>query len=774
MSNLCDVCRQFGIFQEEQVNSGFSSSAAILKQKHRKHYRYVRELRQSAETGCQFCIYVWTEYRQRSLHNRWWSKSDEELLAELDDLEIGLTAEYQPDMNEIWSLDLKFNTSVVLEGHRRYFFVHADFTSAVLDTEKFAQYKSLVNQKPDSRDKATGKVLPYRGLGKLSRFISSGNGQSTSELEVATKALPYQALEKWPSGSTKDQASFDFARIWLTFCLLNHPECFPKSELQSWHPHRLIYVGTNAEPALQLKTADEIPSDVKYFSLSHCWGDTEMFRLLISNIDELKTSIPHDKLPKTFQEVIHFVRSTEIQYIWIDSLCIIQDSMPDWQTQSSQMSKIYTRAICNIAASASSNGTQGLFRTRSPESIKPLYLAIQSSQPFRHPPNAPTKGLKNIPTGLYQLTSPDTFWLDNTQQTPLADRAWVFQESLLARRTLYFSNTQILFECTATKRSETYPLGLPLRVRAMADYHTQSARMKHPLRSYDYSDRRVSHPFPMAYINWAQIVTAYSSLKLTKPEDKFPAISGVAQEYQKITGGRYVAGLWEAHLLTQLLWKVPRPLVRPDGGWRAPSWSWAAVEGRVEMPFQMEICENVPEWMVKEGYKSEQEVLARVLGFDVSTVEGEGEMGRVKNGKLKIRGRLAPVGMEVMEGYDEGGRILNPYVLAFTMEYPQVSEEFIEGLGYIYVDVFHREVVEEGEYFCVPFSVKGVEQVQGVVLKAPWKSKGQFERCGVFEGGEWTVKYFLDEQRIGVEVKEGLYVERFSDTEFPEYEFVIV
>lgn len=125
-----------------------------------------------------------------------------------------------------------------------------------------------------------------------------------SELQIAKKALPYQSLEVWPSNNTSDRSTLELATSWLTTCPLDHPGCFPASELRTWHPPRLVHIGTSNEPVLRLVIGDDIPDDVMYFSLSHCWGAIEIFKLLTTDIEELRAIIPFHKLSRTFQEAI--------------------------------------------------------------------------------------------------------------------------------------------------------------------------------------------------------------------------------------------------------------------------------------------------------------------------------------------------------------------------------------------------------------------------------------------------------------------------------------
>ena len=277
-----------------------------------------------------------------------------------------------------------------------------------------------------------------------------------------------------------------------------------------------------------------------------------MFKLLTTNIERLRASIPFARLSKTFQEAISFVRITGIEYIWIDSLCIIQDSVEDWQVEAALMEKVYMAPTCNIAATASSDGSQGLFRARNIYDVMPIYLETSGSGLPNDQRREPGSGIiDNLPTKLFVLTGNGLFWPDELDETPLSKRGWVFQESLLASRTLHFGSKQVLFECSKEKFCETFPIGLPEQIRRLADYQLRSKNIKHPFTYYD--GRELKFSFPLALMNWADIVDAYSSRSLTFGSDKLQAFSGVAREFQNVVGWQYVAGMRKDCLLGQLL-----------------------------------------------------------------------------------------------------------------------------------------------------------------------------------------------------------------------------
>ncbi|PMD54734.1 uncharacterized protein K444DRAFT_513189, partial [Hyaloscypha bicolor E] len=89
-----------------------------------------------------------------------------------------------------------------------------------------------------------------------------------------------------------------------------------------------------------------------YITLSHCWGQLQLITLTNSNIVTFQEGLEIRKLPKTFRDAIYVAQRLTVQYIWIDSLCIVQDSEDDRKRESALMMSVFAEAFCNIAATA--------------------------------------------------------------------------------------------------------------------------------------------------------------------------------------------------------------------------------------------------------------------------------------------------------------------------------------------------------------------------------------------------------------------------------------
>jgi len=266
-----------------------------------------------------------------------------------------------------------------------------------------------------------------------------------------------------------------------------------------------------------------------YVSLSHCWGKVKLNRLLKSNIEVFQNGIPEHDLPKTFREAILITRKLGYQFIWIDSLCIIQDSVEDWRHEAETMGDVYRNAVLNIAATGSSDSSEGCFSARDPNIIKPCYVTSSWQEA----------------SGTYQIHD-SALWRLGVTRAPLNTRAWVIQEISLAKRVLHFSKSQLFWECDQKTACETFPRGIPVtqvevtpRINSFFFNHFSNGRLK--CFSEDWSGLLQPDPQLRAYDLWSNVVGAYTKCHLSHPTDKLIALSGLAKEMRELTKDEYLA-----------------------------------------------------------------------------------------------------------------------------------------------------------------------------------------------------------------------------------------
>jgi hypothetical protein len=286
-----------------------------------------------------------------------------------------------------------------------------------------------------------------------------------------------------------------------------------------------------------------------------------MVRTLKSNLSMMQNRIELSLLSRTFQDAVITARQLKLRYLWIDSLCIIQDDRVDWDRESAKMGAIYRNAFLTIAAAGAKDGSEGCFIPR----LRPVVDPVR----FQQTSSRGEEGSMWI--GLYQGD-----FVGSVTSGPLNARGWVLQERVLASRTVHFAQEQLYWECDQ----------LTLGEDGRTEFHSDSLRhilSPLPLLHLQYLAVNES-PSQLLYDRWYSLVENYTSRKLTKPDDIFPALSGVVSEVARLNRDEYVAGLWRSCLHVGLLWQakgvnwagLPRPAAK-----RAPSWSWTAVEGPI-------------------------------------------------------------------------------------------------------------------------------------------------------------------------------------------------
>jgi hypothetical protein len=400
----------------------------------------------------------------------------------------------------------------------------------------------------------------------------------------------------------------------------------------SFLPTRLLdvsHTGSGSEAAVRLVRGCDVTG--RYATLSHCWGRAQISRLLTTNQADMEGGIRLTTLPTTFRQAVVVARFLGIPYLWIDSLCIIQDSTADWEAESAAMAQVYGRALVNIAAASSCDSTGGLFFDRDPDLVQPF--------------TARSPGNGTLAEGWYP-------WQDSNKwsrlgEEPLHRRGWVLQERLLSPRTIHFARSEVVWHCLQDLGSESITTRIP----------------DSPSPAYligDYTDIRATtakiaiggvSPERRARLeqDWKHLILQYTQCGLTKGDDKLVALFGIVDRVEQLTGDQCLAGLWRSQMPQCLLWLVNWDQAKPDGqtsvpqphaqrrpeGWRAPSWSWASHDWAVAYLFFRDDALCYPE----------------VIGTAVVRRQN----GSAVCGKLALRGPVVEVDVGLVYGQIASG-----------------------------------------------------------------------------------------------------------------------
>ncbi|KAH7125641.1 heterokaryon incompatibility protein-domain-containing protein [Dendryphion nanum] len=377
------------------------------------------------------------------------------------------------------------------------------------------------------------------------------------QIEIFTGSAPQSALPSLGSvlrirGNAGSDDTFDFARNCIKDCLTNpiHTACRETARGPVIIPKRLIDVGRSSTPIHLVDTQGR--RAVQYAALSHCWGKSLVLTVTKANWQTFASHIPFESLPPLFQDAVIITRQLGLCYLWIDSLCIIQDSKRDWETESAKMGGIYEGSYVTICATNSRESNERCLVDRE----KPVKIAFQK-----------TNGKECI-LGARRILEHHP--ITNEQQParlvgPLTSRAWTLQEHVLSTRVLHYTATELLFECKTSYRCECFA---PKKI-----YPTTPALIPKAIAKKQSNHRAI-------WDAWQNIVTEYSKRNLTVAADRLPAISGIANKIALATGSSYIAGIWKKNLVSDLVWSSSSghaPGYALDA-YRAPTFSWASLD----------------------------------------------------------------------------------------------------------------------------------------------------------------------------------------------------
>ena len=382
-------------------------------------------------------------------------------------------------------------------------------------------------------------------------------------------------------------ATIELVRDWLRACT-SHPFC--KAQKAQPLPKRLINVRSSHRNMLT-----ELDGEFgHYLALSHCWGSVDdTFSTTRDNIAERTSKgIEFSQLPNNFQHAIVFTRYLGYDYVWIDSLCIMQHDQDDWACEASKMAEYYNNAILTIAAADAFTCHVGFLGARN------------------HPTSPSISGEGQGYYCLREVLQDDHHLNLNA---PISRRAWTLQERLLSPRIVHFTQDQLLWHCRRCEWAEGYVhntsrshdefrLGCQ-KASSFIDREEKDAYWRSRSSDPNYK------PFfdlNFAAETWYKCVSEYTTRFLSQPSDKLAAISGLAEKYAVPGLGRYLAGVWEQDIFRGLAWTRVKPgertksqymsyiavkakrtfaarAFKPPVQYRAPSWSWASVNGPVEV-----------------------------------------------------------------------------------------------------------------------------------------------------------------------------------------------
>lgn len=200
-------------------------------------------------------------------------------------------------------------------------------------------------------------------------------------------------------------------------------------------PTRVLEVGLGKE-SKTLRLVQTNGQSERYITLSHCWGTVRPLTTTKQNLCLHLRHIDFDTLPLTFKHAVFLARHLRIQYLCIDSLCIIQDDADDWLKESGKMSHVFENALFTIAASSATDISKGYGFLSNERIIPPTLRMLDTNE--------------NVEFFIHDYSE---LWRD-VERSVLNARAWVPQERLLSRSTVHFTSAEMYWECSSCVSSE--------------------------------------------------------------------------------------------------------------------------------------------------------------------------------------------------------------------------------------------------------------------------------------------------------------------------------
>lgn len=391
----------------------------------------------------------------------------------------------------------------------------------------------------------------------------------------------------------------ELLKTWIANCCREHDvtcRTLDEGYANTYLPPRLLYVGDKSSGVLRVvNTLEEDLSKEarRYLALYYKHTHLDSIASSLSNGRQLEES----NLPKTFRHAILLTRQLELHYLWIDELCQLEED-GDLRSLASTIGKVYTNSYCTIFAHASRNRDGGLFHDRSSSlSDFPCHLRFSKAKALTIRASEDTFNMRSFST--------------EVDESPLSQDCYALAARLLSHRNLHFGSKFLFFECNTHICSEATPQGIPFRKRATAfrrlmRYNPRKPRWEPAAFRTEFNpitglqaDFDALHSHSSGQLNnreglalhraWFRLVMKFTRLKFDQSVDRIDAIQGLVQAIQRGNSGAvYLHGLWQRHLLYDLLWFVNTSTTTNPRIKQTPSWSWQAVEGAIDARFVSE------------------------------------------------------------------------------------------------------------------------------------------------------------------------------------------
>ena len=278
-----------------------------------------------------------------------------------------------------------------------------------------------------------------------------------------------------------------------------------------------IYEDVN-DKSLCLKLSSIKGRKGRYIALSYAWGCNIEFQTTKATLKVIEQGFAITALPQTLQDAATVAHKLGIPYLWIDSICIIQDSDEDKLLEISSMRTVYANAFLTISATNAHHAYEGFLQNTN-----------QQGQMVEIPYLCPDDTVGTIhlrPAGWFRA-----------RKEPLNQRAWAFQERLLSPRLLDYTSLHVAWKCRTAKHDRVDNEGRDFDGSKYADKISSIMSLVHSQFQPRLQEEEILEI-------WGWVLEEFTWRNLTIKTDRLPAIAGIAAYFQEALGDEYCAGLW--------------------------------------------------------------------------------------------------------------------------------------------------------------------------------------------------------------------------------------
>ena len=387
----------------------------------------------------------------------------------------------------------------------------------------------------------------------------------------------------------------------------------------------------------------------EWVTLSHCWGQKSPLQTTKNTIVAHQEALPLNTFPNLFCDAVTITRELGYRYLWIDSICIIQDCEEDRAQEIAQMGEIYKNSVLTIAANNCRDSNDSILGTTSPARARDYTeQGCKSMQ---------SQFKSKIYAFHYQK------WYETHKMTTeeektrslLRTRAWALQEQILSPRTIQWTPLQLVWSCRYTTLSEecpseansltedavlSFPDAPPHRHRTTKMICLSQEQLKSATQQPKFTAPGLAERNDPLQI-WYLIVQQFLSRSITYETDSLPAISGLAREVNRHTGYDYLAGLWRQDIHNGLLWSIEGCAKYPDE-YVGPSWSWVSLKKTINSVRGAALGPERPTY-IYDGVDVNLEPVAQILGSDTVYASGD-PFGPIRSATLHLKAPCRAIG----------------------------------------------------------------------------------------------------------------------------------